>query len=188
MSTSAANTPTCRSICSSSSIAATTAGPIAAAPSITHSPFAAAFRRRCRMGPGIVEHAPIENGRIHPRLSFHRRKQVLDYFSRPKVQRGAVTIAGALSHDGCGIRRTSGGRGLAAGYLRSGRVGGVLGLSVAEQRARAEASGKGLRPAFCADDGRPQSSRHLRPQAGCAGEIRGPFKPDCHGDAGTPTL
>src|SRR5882757_8028964 len=60
------------------------------------------------------------------------------------------------------------------------RVGGlsVLGLSVAEQRAWAEASGKGLRRCiFVLMTGGPSHFETFDPKPGAPGEIRGPFKP-----------
>ncbi len=60
------------------------------------------------------------------------------------------------------------------------RVGGlsVLGLSVAEQRARAEASGKGLRRCiFVLMTGGPSHLETFDPKPGAPGEIRGPLKP-----------
>src|SRR5690242_13142587 len=60
------------------------------------------------------------------------------------------------------------------------RLGGltVLGLSVAEQRARAEASGKGLRRCiFILMTGGASHFETFDPKPGAPGEIRGPFKP-----------
>src|SRR5260370_30275211 len=60
------------------------------------------------------------------------------------------------------------------------RVGGlsVLGLSVAEQRARAEASGKGQRRCiFVLMTGGPSHLETFDPKPGAPGEIRGPLKP-----------
>src|SRR5260221_10034662 len=60
------------------------------------------------------------------------------------------------------------------------RLGGltVLGLSVAEQRARAEASGKGLRRCiFILLTGGPSHLETFDPKPGAPSEIRGPFKP-----------
>ncbi len=62
-------------------------------------------------------------------------------------------------------------------FLRLGGLS-VLGLSVAEQRARAEASGKGLRRCiFVMLTGGPSHIDTFDPKPGGPGEIRGPFKP-----------
>src|SRR5262245_27236738 len=62
-------------------------------------------------------------------------------------------------------------------FLRLGGLS-VLGLSVAEQRARAEASGKGLRRCiFILMTGGPSQFETFDPKPGAPGEIRGPFKP-----------
>src|SRR5437764_15456677 len=62
-------------------------------------------------------------------------------------------------------------------FLRLGGLS-VLGLSVAEQRARAEASGKGLRRCiFVLMSGGPSHFETFDPKPGAPGEIRGPFKP-----------
>jgi hypothetical protein len=62
-------------------------------------------------------------------------------------------------------------------FLRLGGLS-VLGLSVAEQRARAEASGKGLRRCiFVLMTGGPSHFETFDPKPGAPGEIRGPFKP-----------
>jgi hypothetical protein len=62
-------------------------------------------------------------------------------------------------------------------FLRLGGLG-VLGLSVAEQRARAEASGKGLRRCiFVLMTGGPSHFETFDPKPAAPGEIRGPFKP-----------
>ncbi len=62
-------------------------------------------------------------------------------------------------------------------FLRMGGLS-VLGLSVAEQRARAEASGKGLRRCiFVLMTGGPSHFETFDPKAGSPGEFRGPFKP-----------
>src|SRR4029077_4267457 len=62
-------------------------------------------------------------------------------------------------------------------FLRLGGLS-VLGLSVAEQRARAEASGKGLRRCiFILMTGGPSHFETFDPQPGAPVEIRGPFKP-----------
>jgi len=62
-------------------------------------------------------------------------------------------------------------------FLRLGGLS-VLGLSVAEQRARAEASGKGLRRCiFLLMTGGPSHFETFDPKPGAPGEIRGPFKP-----------
>src|SRR5260370_18074988 len=60
------------------------------------------------------------------------------------------------------------------------RVGGlsVLGLSVAEQRARAEASGKGQRRCiFVLMTGGPSQFETFDPKPGAPGDIRGALKP-----------
>jgi hypothetical protein len=62
-------------------------------------------------------------------------------------------------------------------FLRLGGLS-VLGLSVAEQRARAEATGKGLRRCiFILMTGGPSHIETFDPKPGAPGEIRGPFKP-----------
>lgn len=62
-------------------------------------------------------------------------------------------------------------------FLRLGGLS-VLGLSAAEQRARAEASGKGLRRCiFILMTGGPSHFETFDPKPGAPGEIRGPFKP-----------
>jgi len=62
-------------------------------------------------------------------------------------------------------------------FLRLGGLG-VLGLSVAEQRARAEANGKGLRRCiFILMTGGPSHIDTFDPKPGAPAEIRGPFKP-----------
>ena len=62
-------------------------------------------------------------------------------------------------------------------FLRLGGLS-VLGLSVAEQRARAEASGKGLRRCiFILMTGGPSHIDMFDPKPGAPVEIRGPFKP-----------
>ncbi len=62
-------------------------------------------------------------------------------------------------------------------FLRLGGLS-VLGLSVAEQQARAEASGKGLRRCiFILMTGGPSHFETFDPKPGAPGEIRGPFKP-----------
>src|SRR5579872_4917327 len=62
-------------------------------------------------------------------------------------------------------------------FLRMGGLS-VLGLSVAEQRARAEASGKGLRRCiFILLTGGPSHIETFDPKPGAPAEIRGPFKP-----------
>jgi uncharacterized protein (DUF1501 family) len=62
-------------------------------------------------------------------------------------------------------------------FLRLGGLS-VLGLSVAEQRARAEASGKGLRRCiFILLTGGPSHIETFDPKPGAPAEIRGPFKP-----------
>lgn len=62
-------------------------------------------------------------------------------------------------------------------FLRMGGLS-VLGLSVAEQRARAEASGKGLRRCiFILMTGGPSHIETFDPKPGAPAEIRGPFKP-----------
>jgi hypothetical protein len=62
-------------------------------------------------------------------------------------------------------------------FLRLGGLS-VLGLSVAEQRARAEASGKGLRRCiFILMTGGPSQFETFDPKPGAPGEVRGPFKP-----------
>ena len=62
-------------------------------------------------------------------------------------------------------------------FLRLGGLS-VLGLSVAEQRARAEASGKGLRRCiFILLTGGPSHFETFDPKPGAPTEIRGPFKP-----------
>lgn len=62
-------------------------------------------------------------------------------------------------------------------FLRLGGLS-VLGLSVAEQRARAEASGKGLRRCiFILMTGGASHFETFDPKPGAPGEIRGPFKP-----------
>jgi hypothetical protein len=62
-------------------------------------------------------------------------------------------------------------------FLRLGGLS-VLGLSVAEQRARAEASGKGRRSCiFVLMTGGPSHLDTFDPKPGAPGEIRGPFKP-----------
>jgi hypothetical protein len=61
-------------------------------------------------------------------------------------------------------------------FLRLGGLG-VLGLSVAEQRARAEASGKGLRRCiFVLMTGGPSHFETFDPKPLAPGEFRGPFK------------
>lgn len=62
-------------------------------------------------------------------------------------------------------------------FLRLGGLS-VLGLSVAEQRARAEASGKGLRRCiFILMTGGPSHLETFDPKPGAPAEIRGAFKP-----------
>ena len=62
-------------------------------------------------------------------------------------------------------------------FLRLGGLS-VLGLSVAEQRARAEANGKGLRRCiFILLSGGPSHFETFDPKSSAPGEIRGPFKP-----------
>ena len=62
-------------------------------------------------------------------------------------------------------------------FLRLGGLS-VLGLSVAEQRARAEASGKGLRRCiFILLSGGPSQFETFDPKPGAPGEVRGPCKP-----------
>jgi hypothetical protein len=62
-------------------------------------------------------------------------------------------------------------------FLRLGGLS-VLGLSVAEQRAWAEASGKGSRRCiFILMTGGPSHFETFDPKSGAPGEIRGPFKP-----------
>ncbi len=62
-------------------------------------------------------------------------------------------------------------------FLRLGGLS-VLGLSVAEQRARAEASGKGLRRClFILMTGGPSHFETFDPKPGASGAIRGPYKP-----------
>src|SRR5579872_6832070 len=62
-------------------------------------------------------------------------------------------------------------------FLRLGGLS-VLGLSVAEQRARAEASGKGLRRCiFIMLTGGPSQFETFDPKPSASGEIRGPYKP-----------
>ncbi|MBI3862426.1 MAG: DUF1501 domain-containing protein [Planctomycetia bacterium] len=62
-------------------------------------------------------------------------------------------------------------------FLRLGGLS-VLGLSAAEQRARAEASGKGLRRCiFVLMTGGASHFETFDPKPGAPGEIRGPFKP-----------
>ena len=62
-------------------------------------------------------------------------------------------------------------------FLRLGGLS-VLGLSAAEQRARAEASGKGLRRCiFILMTGGPSHFETFDPKPAAPGEFRGPFKP-----------
>src|SRR5262245_41286840 len=62
-------------------------------------------------------------------------------------------------------------------FLRLGGLS-VLGLSVAEQRAWAEAKGKGLRRCILIlMTGGPSHFETFDPKPGAPGEIRGPFKP-----------
>ncbi len=62
-------------------------------------------------------------------------------------------------------------------FLRLGGLS-VLGLSVAEQRARAEASGKGARRCiFILLTGGPSQFETFDPKPGAPGEVRGPCKP-----------
>jgi hypothetical protein len=62
-------------------------------------------------------------------------------------------------------------------FLRLGGLS-VLGLPVAEQQARAEASGKGLRRCiFILMTGGPSHFETFDPKPGAPGENRGPFKP-----------
>jgi hypothetical protein len=62
-------------------------------------------------------------------------------------------------------------------FLRLGGLS-VLGLSAAEQRARAEANGKGLRRCiFVLMTGGPSHFETFDPKPAAPGEIRGPFKP-----------
>jgi hypothetical protein len=62
-------------------------------------------------------------------------------------------------------------------FLRLGGLS-VLGLSVAEQRAQAEASGKGLRRClFILMTGGPSHFETFDPKPGAPGEIRGPYRP-----------
>lgn len=62
-------------------------------------------------------------------------------------------------------------------FLRLGGLS-VLGLSVAEQRARAEASGKGLRRCiFILLTGGPSQFETFDPKPMAPGEVRGPYKP-----------
>ncbi len=62
-------------------------------------------------------------------------------------------------------------------FLRLGGLS-VLGLSVAEQRARAEASGKGMRRCiFILMTGGASHFETFDPKPSAPGEIRGPFKP-----------
>jgi uncharacterized protein (DUF1501 family) len=80
-----------------------------------------------------------------------------------------LAVASEHLHAGGGVSRRD--------FLRLGGLS-VLGLSVAEQRARAEASGKGLRRCiFILMTGGPSQFETFDPKPGAPGEIRGPFKP-----------
>lgn len=69
-------------------------------------------------------------------------------------------------------------------FLRLGGLG-VLGLSVAEQRARAEANGKGLRRCiFLLLTGGPSQFETFDPKPAAPAEIRGPFKSIASATAG----